>query len=396
MVRLPHERYRRRPGRPHDSTVGFIRDFIAGRQLFSTSVDAGVLYGTPTVDDYVAGRLGKVNRSQAITVPAVKRARDLVAGSIGTLPMTMAKAGEAAVDWPLLEAPETGTAGAVTWTRVAEDLLFHGAAWLRVTHVGWHGKPVTVKRLDPASVTVDPEHRTWYSRTGSGTALEYLPDDQLIRIDSPNDPLLVAGRTAILTCLALGNSTRNVAGGLPPSSYFTPKDGIDVFDKAEVQELLDNWHAARERNVTGYVPGALDLKALGWNPEQLQLKDLRDQAVIEIARLSGIDAEELNVSTTSRTYFNAWDRKQDFIQFTLGPYLAAIEGRLSMDDVTPHGYKVRYDLDGFFQADTLARYQAYQVGLDVGAITRPEIREAEKRPVLPDTPTPTPKETADA
>lgn len=372
--------------------MGFIRNFIAGRRLlpepvtFSTSVDSGVLYGTPTIDDYIAGRGGRVSRRDAMTVPAVKRARDLVAGSIGTLPLAMSKPGERNEPWPLLETPEGDIPVTITWTRVAEDLLFHGRAWLRVTHVGWHGKPVQVRRLDPATVTVDAQFRVWHSKAGSGTSTEWVPDDQLIRIESPNDPLLEAGAIAIRTCMAIGASTRNVAAGLPPSSYFTPADGQDYLNAGEIQELLDDWHKAREKNVTGYVPGALKLETLGWNPEQLQLKDLRDQSVIEIARLAGVDAEELNVSTTSRTYFNAWDRNQDFIQFTLGPYLAAIAGRLSMDDVTPRGYRVAHDLSEFFKADTLARYQAYEVGLRTGAITTPEIRDAEGRPPLTSTP----------
>lgn len=377
--------------------MGVLRNLIAGRRVelidvaggrgpsFAVDVDPGVLYGSPTLDDYVAGRVGKVRRAEALRVPAVLRGRNLVAGPIGTLPMRLAKPGEDPVEWPFLEQPEEGTAASVTWTRVADDLIFHGRAWLLITHRGWHGFPVSVRRLDPETVTIDAERRVWHTRRGSGTAAEYLPDDRVIRIDSPTEPILDAGAVAIRTCLAIARATRNVADGLPPSTYFTPADGTaDYLTETEVQKILDTWHESRQKNVTGYVPAALELKALGWNPEQLQLRDLRDQAVLDIARLFGVDAEELNVSTTSRTYFNAFDRRQDFIQFTLAPYLSAIEGRLSMDDVTPRGYRVRFDLDEFFKADTLARFQAYEVGLRTGAVTVDEIREAEGRPALTD------------
>lgn len=372
--------------------MGLLRNILGGNRTplvdvaagatFSADVDSGVLYGTPTLEDYIYGNLGRVRRTEALTVPAVKRARDLVAGSIGTLPLGLAGDNVPAEGWPFLENPEADVAGSVTWTRIAEDLLFHGVAWLRVTHVGWHNLPVEAVRLDPATVSVRPGNRVYRSVSGSGTAEEWIPDHQLIRIDSPNEGLLTAGATAIRTCVALSRTTNRAAAGLPPMTYFTPADGVDTLEDEDVTSLLDDWQKARTKGLTGYVPGGLKLEALGWNPEQLQLTELRDHAVLEIARLAGVDGEELGVSTTSRTYFNAWDRKQNFIQFTLAGYLAAIEGRLSRDDVTPRGMRAKFNLDDFFKADTLARYQAYEVGLRTNALTLDEVRDAESKPRL--------------
>lgn len=374
--------------------VGFLRDLIAGRnnaltevaagrRVFATSVDSGTLYATPTLDDYIYGRR-RVPRDLALSVPAVKRARDLIAGALGGLSMDLVDGDGVELEggWSLLDQPEPDRAASVTWTEVAEDLLFEKYAYLFVTHVGWHGKPAEVRRIDPTTWTGRPETMVVQTATGSGTVEVWPADARIIRVESPNEALLTAGARAIRTLVALGETTNLAASGLPPISYFTPKDGQDVLDDDEIQDILDDWFKARQKGITGYVPGALDLKELGWNPEQLQLKDLRDQAVLDIARLTGVDAEELSVSTTSRTYFNAWDRKQDFIQFTLGPYLGALAGRLSMPDVTPRGYRVRHDLDEFFKADTLARFQGYEIGLRTGAITIPEIREAEGRPAL--------------
>lgn len=124
-------------------------------------------------------------------------------------------------------------------------------------------------------------------------------------------------------------------------------------------------------------------------------------AVLEIARISGVDPEELGVSTTSRTYANQFDRRKAFLDFTLGPYITVIEQTLSGPNVTPRGYRARFDLDAFLRSDPAGRFAAYKVGLEVGALTEAEIREAEDKPLdtlppdpMPQTPEPQEAESA--
>ncbi|HEY9265813.1 MAG TPA: hypothetical protein VIQ11_14540, partial [Mycobacterium sp.] len=83
---------------------------------FGVDVDSGVLYGTPTLDDYIYSRL-KVSRDEALAVPAVKRARDLICGGIGQFPLIMVGPDGKPVEWSLLSQPEAGVARSVTITR---------------------------------------------------------------------------------------------------------------------------------------------------------------------------------------------------------------------------------------------------------------------------------------
>lgn len=319
----------------------------AGGPVFASSVDSGVLYGTPTLDDYVFGRVGRISRAEAFRVPAVRRARDLIAGGIGKFPLRLYDpAGKVVPGWSLLEQPEAGIARPVSVTRLAEDLLLDERAWWRITHVGWHGKPAEVLRLLPETVTVQPRRVTY----PEGTA-EVWPDvPGLIRFDSPNLGLL-ENSPAIRACVALDRATLNYADGAPPLDYFTPAEGADPVDDDDVVEILDGWAEARRQRSTAYVPAALKYNSNGFNPEQLQLAAAREFAITEVARLTGIDAEDLSVSTTSRTYFNAQDRRRQRIEDVLGSYMTAIEGRLSMDDVTPHGYTVGFDTSSYLRLD---------------------------------------------
>jgi HK97 family phage prohead protease len=323
----------------------------------------------------------RIDRRTAIQVPAVKRARDIIAGPLGTLPLTLVGPGQQRVDWQLFRQPERDVPRSVTWTKTAEDLLFEGVAWWFVTGYEWRGYPSEVIRLDPRSVDVMKDGRVHVTLDGHrGMSTAYPTDRQLIRFDSPNDPLLVAGARAIRTALQLDRAAANASDGTPPVGFFTPTEGADPVDDQEIIDLLDDWQEARRKRAVGYVPASLTYNDGGFSPEQLQLAEARQHAVLEIARVSGVDPEELGVSTTSRTYANMFDRRKWLLDFTVGGYRQAIEDRLSMGDVSPRGYRASYLLDEFLRSDALARYQAYEVGLRTGALTPAEVREAEGRP----------------
>lgn len=379
------------------SGVGYLRDLLFGRP---NPIVAAALDDAPTfavdrdaIDPAVFGLESyavtaapapRIDRRSAMQVPAVKRSRDLIAGSIGGLPLDLFNAQREPVVSNLFTQPEKAVPRSVSMTRLVEDLLFEGLGWWRITEFGWHGYPVKVKRLHPSQVTEANGRHYVDGRP--------VPDAELIRFDSPNDPLLVAGARAIRTCLSLETAAQQAADGAPPVDYFVPAEGVDPATDTEIVDVLDAWQQARRARRTGYVPAALDYKIAGWSPEQLQMAQARQHAVLEIARIAGIDPEELGVSTTSRTYANQQDRRKAFLDFTLGGYVNAIEDRLGMGDVTPRGYYTRFNFSAFLRTDDKTRFESYKLGLEVGAIAPAEIRPLEDRTPLP--PATTPEEPA--
>lgn len=333
----------------------------------------------------------RIPRDQALQVPAVLRSRNLIAGTLARLPVhTRNQQREIVSPTALLDQIDPDVPNVVTFAQTYEDLLFEGVAWWRVLASGWHGYPVSATHVHPSRVFVSGPvlpvvNGNGYVATGTGRVYVDgvpVPDDQVIRFDSPNPALLVHAARAIRTCLQLDSTASRYASDPLPLGYFTPRDNAHPREDASlIEELLDKWEVARNRRVWGYVGGAWDAKTLQFNAEQIQLSDQRQHAVLEIARAAGIDPEDLGVSTTSRTYQNSEQRRQDLIDFTFAPYVAALEQRLSMGDVTPRGYEVKVSFDGFLRGDTKSRMDAYKVGIEVGAYTRPEIRELEDRPI---------------
>lgn len=362
-----------RSGRPATEETDSASAFAVDAESYPSSVVGLESYTSP------AAAVARVTRKEAIQVPAVKRSRDLIAGSLGQLPLSVVKSDLSVETTSWLQQPEGNVPRSVTMTRLVEDLLFEQVGWWRIVETDYRDFPARVKRLKPGQVSIDEDQGKVYVDG------KHVPDKQLIRFDSPNDGLLIAGARAIRQCLLLDQAAQRYADGAPPGDYFTPADGADPFDDdTEAQTLLlDPWAAARKARSTAWVPAAVNYHTATFNPEQLELADQRQHAVLEIARVAGIDPEELGVSTTSRTYANQFDRRKAFLDFTLGSYRAAIEDRLSMGDVTVRGSAVRFDLDGFLRSSAKERYEAYRLGLDVGAIAPEEIRPAEGKPQLP-------------
>jgi phage head maturation protease len=335
-------------------------------------------------------RAPKIRRDLAMQVPAVKRVRDLICGTLGTLRPGLIDASNKPVPWPLGTQPERNKARSVSMTNIVEDMLLHKYAWLRVTELTG-GYPSKVVHLDFDSVSVQQDSKVWVSRDGTsqGSAWDWVPDSQLIRIDSPNDALLECGASAIRACLQLGRTAGRYADDPMPLGYFTPKEGAAGPD--DPQSMLDDWEDQRARRAWGYLED-MEAKTLTWNPEELQLGTARDYAVLEIARLGGVDPEELGVSTTSRTYANSEQRRLDLIDFTLLAYVTAIEDRMSMDDVTAPGRRCIYDYSGFLRSDTKTRLETYALGLELGIYTPERIAAIERIPVfkVPTPPKPEP------
>lgn len=344
-----------------------------------------------TGGDYVQ----PVSRAQAMSVPAVKKARDLIAGSVGGLPVRIQneQTRERLPLPPLLAQPEAHLARSVTMVKIVEDLLFNQRSWLRIVEQDAKtGYPTKVRRLD--HVLVRENQKVYVARDGSvqGDTLEQVPDELLIRIESPTDGWLTAGARVIRAALALDKMAARIAASPRPQGVFTPVEGVDPGDQDEIMAMLDTWNASRDTESWGYVGAALKLNMLSWNAEEIQLAQSRQHAVLEIARMTGLDAEDLGVSTTSRTYQNSEQRRLDRITDVLAPYISAIADRLSMNDVLPPGRVVRFGFDGFLRADVKTRMEALEIGRRVGAYDDERVAEVEDIPTArvkaPEPPTP--------
>jgi phage head maturation protease len=336
----------------------------------------------------------RISRRAALSVPAVLRGRNLLC-SIATLPLVTRDRMSNEVPSPLLDQIDPNVANPIVLAQTVEDLVFDAISWWRVTARNAAGWPTSAVHCDVHTVSLEPPAEKWReARTlPSGQQLPggsvwvngvEVAGRDMIRFDSPNPPLREAAARPIRRALLLEKASEMYASDPRPQDYFTPGEGADPADDDEIEEILDTWRQARRERSTAYVPASLKYNSVDSpSPADLQLSELEKQATIGLANAMGIDPEDLGVSTTTRTYANATDRRRDRINDTMAPYMLAITARLSMNDVTRKGHRVEFDLDDYLRADPLTRWQTYEIALRNEAISVAEVRAEERLPAVP-------------
>lgn len=338
-------------------------------------------------------RLGIVGRDEALTVPAVRRGRDLIC-SVSTLPLEAVDAENRVQDHPLLRQIDNNVPNVVTLAMTIDDLLFEGVAWWRMTEFDSDNYPVKAMRYAPGDVSYKPpvEDRQAYlpsnlptrpDADGVWMGGEKVTWDSVIRFDSPNPALLTSGARAIRRAVLLDQAADLYASNPEMRGFFTPKDGnVDPGSDEEIQEDLDNFARARRDRLYGYVPAALEYNGVqNITPAELQILAQQQRADLAIANILGIDPEDLGINTTSRTYQNATDRRKDRINDVYASYMKAITDRLTMPDVTKLGVTVRFNQNDYLKADPKTRAEVQQIYVAMGVKDTADIQREEGIPL---------------
>ncbi|MGL5851649.1 MAG: phage portal protein, partial [Phycicoccus sp.] len=323
-------------------------------QTFAVDMDPTVraAFGLPVGGEPNAAQ--RVTRKSAMQVPAVKRARDIIC-SWAVLPIRVYNESGREVPSELCTSPSWKLPRSIVFSDLIDDLLMEGLAWWKVEAIDQYGYPTQVSRLVPAKVEVRDDARPCGAKSCTGKMWyesKHLHDEQVRKFTSPSDGILIAGARAIRTCLALDSAAARNATGVPPVDILK----VDAsFGPTQRDEIAQDWRDARAVSGTAILPAGVEYAGAGWNPEQLEMAEAREHAVLEIARLTGVDPEELGVSTTSRTYANIYDRKRARLDETFAPLILAVEERMSMPDITPPGYTARVDLSALLRTSDIER-----------------------------------------
>lgn len=314
----------------------------------------------------------RVNREEAMSIPAVRRGRQIIAGTLGAAPLIgmRNRAGNAPekVSRQLLTQPDPNVSAAFTFTWTLDDLLFYGVAWWRVLEFDEQNFPKRAERLHHSRIRVDITRGEVYVDGAKVTNPR-----EIIRFDGPDEGILKYGARALKTALLLENAVRNYARmDIPLGLIVDEMGGLTL---TEAQQVLDEWETARAKRSTGYLPQGLKYVNPSFNAEQLQLGEARGFQAQEIARLLNLPASYINAPTNdSLTYATTESNRRELVDMTFAPYIAAIEQRLSMGDVTPTGTRVAFDLGKFLRGDMRSLIEMGKAAVDSGLMTVNEVR----------------------
>jgi HK97 family phage portal protein len=317
-------------------------------------------------------------REQAMTVPAIARSRNILAGSIGTIPMESYNklTGAHVNNRTLIIQPDPALPRVNTITWLVDDLIFYGVGYLQVLDVSPEdGRPFRARRIDPRRVqaTIDSSGTLI---TGYQVDSKNVPSSglsSLIVFNAIDEGVLARGGMTISSAIALEQAAYNMASEPVPQMVLL-NEGMNL-PSDQVSAVMDTFRRARRERSTAYIEGPIKLEVVGMDSAQMQLVEARQHLSSEIARLMGIPAWYLNAENASATYSNVASERRSLVDFGLRNYLTVIEDRLSMDDVTPRNQIVRFDLDDFLRGNAAERVEMSIKLYDSGIITRDEARE---------------------
>lgn len=340
----------------------------------------------------------RVSRANALSVAAVQRGRNDIC-AVATLPLKLYR-GLDVVDSPLFRQFDPDVPNVVHMSLTLEDLMFEGIAWWQVTSQDFSGYPMSVRRIDPtyvslkepsrsgttmlpyvdplATSTTMPKNQQWvWIKDCEEAEWQKWPAALMIRFDSPNPGILKVNGRAIRIAIKLDRLTEMYAENPALREFFTdnPEFEGDLYDDEEVDGFLADYGAMRQTRPFGWIPGQVKRSDVASpSPKDLTLADLQEKVTLAIANGLGVDPEDLGVSTTSRTYQNAVDRKQDKVNRVYAPYMTAITDRLRMGDVTMRGYAPAFDLTDYLKSDPVTQAAYWKALKDMGVTDAAEIR----------------------
>jgi len=365
--------------------MGAFKDFFfpATQPMKTSDVEAALSPVQITDSIYnILGGSTTTTRQLAMSVPAVARARNIICGTIGSLPLEQYnKLTGAHVEAPrVIHQPDPRVPGALIYTWLAEDIWFYGVGYgvvLEQYSTTDGGKVRAWTRVAPSRVTVttDATNTEIVSYAIDGRQAPAFGVGSIIRFDGFDEGFLHRAGKTVNAAVYLENAAVNYAKE-PVPSLLLKSTGTNL-PAERVQSLLNAWRTARQNRSTAFLNADVDVKEFGFDPKALQLAEARQYVALELARASGIPAYFLSAETTSMTYSNATSERRSLVDFSLRPLLTAIEKRLSMPDIIPATTEVRFDLDDFLRGNPLERAQVYQILNSIGAMSVEQIQEEE-------------------
>jgi HK97 family phage portal protein len=322
-----------------------------------------------------------VTRHAAMSVPSVKRCRDLLC-TVGTIPLEYKKAstGEEIPAPRWVKQLSKHQPQFVTMSYIVDSLLFFGQAFLEITETfqednrgavfEWVANTRVTTEVDPYGQFV-----TQYLVDGIPRPMSGL--GSLVTIQSFNEGVLTTGARTIQAAIDVQRAAAVAAASPMPTGYLK-NSGADL-PQSEVQGLLSAWKQARLNRSTAYLTSTLDYSAVSFSPKEMLYTEAIQNLATEISRLCGIPAYYLSADmNSSMSYANIIDERKQLVSLAFQPYISAIEERFSIDDISTAGHYVKFNLDSsFLRVQPMERLLVLEKMLSLGLITTEQAMEME-------------------
>jgi HK97 family phage portal protein len=313
----------------------------------------------------------RVSRHDAMTVPSVARARNLICGTVASIPLEYynKRTGEVIAPPRWINQLSKSQPSFVTLTWIVDSLMMYGVSYLRVVERYQEDlRPSAFEWIANTRVTFTTDlygiHVTQYYIDASPIDM-----NDIVTIQGFDEGVLDRGGRTIQAAIDVDRAAA-VNSANPQPAGFLKNSGADL-PASEVQGLIAAWKRARQNNSTAYLTSTLDYNPVSFSPKDMMYNEAVQNLSTQIARVCNVPAYYLSADqNTTMTYANVQDERKQFYALSIEPYIQAIQSRLSMDDISTAGHEVRFAVfDTFLKNDPLVELQVIEKMLTLGLIS---------------------------
>jgi len=334
---------------------------------------------------------GPVTRNLAMRIPAVANGVQVIAGTLSSLQLAAWRGTEQLAD-PTLSSfvanPDPTVPVSWHYAQTLTDAVLHGVAYWHVVDRDSDGRArravyVPNEDVDISDLDSDGKARIVHDEIDGANLIQFL--------GPVAGGICFAGSKALRTAYLLEAAAQRYAVMDMPAGVLENTGLVDL-DDTEIDDLLTKWAEARQASATAYLNASVKYTVAQFDATQLQLVEARREADSKIAQLLNLPPSYVNAPAagSSLTYANVTQKRRDLLDISLAPWVACIQDRLSMDDVTPRGQRVAYDLSAFYRSDLSELVTTGVAGVAAGLFSIEEWRAMAALPTPNNAPAPTP------
>jgi HK97 family phage portal protein len=313
----------------------------------------------------------RITRKEAMSVPSVARARNLICGTVASIPLEYynKKTGEVIAPPRWISQLSKTQPSFVTMTWIIDSLMMFGVAYLLVEErYAEDGRPASFEWIanNRVTFTTDVEGIMIQQYYVDATPINMA---DIVTIQGFDEGILERGSRTIQSAIDVERAAA-LNSANPQPAGFLQNTGADL-PAAEVSGLLAAWKRARQNNSTAYLTSTLSYQPVAFSPKDMLYNEAIQNLSTQIARVCNVPAYYLSADqNTTMTYANVQDERKQFYALSIEPYIQAVQRRLSMDDISTAGHEVRFAVyDSFLKNDPLVELQVIEKLLSLQLIT---------------------------
>lgn len=337
-----------------------------------------------------------VTEESALTVPAVWAAVNFLSGTIASLPLNVyvkTDKGREKSKQPIQSIMHDAVSDEMSsfdWRKYSGDRLFSIGRSVTFIQRNNAGRVANLYPLNPSDVTVKRVNNqklyTWKENGKERTEpakdivdIPFMLDADGLTSYSPFNKHKDTIGLAIAATQYGSRIFKN--GGVPPFTMTGNfQSGAALKRAASDVESVLNEEKNKDRQVLS-LPANHEIKQLGFDPEKMQLVQLKRFIIEEVARIYSLPPNFIQ-DLTNGTFSNVEQQDLHLVKHTVRRWVTQIEQELNLKLFgrgSTNTY-VEFNLDGLLRGDFMSRMQGYATGIQNAVITPNEARAQENRP----------------